>query len=62
MNSKKHLINIFDVLAKVETKGESTLILADCRRSLAGIIQQMPDEEEPEQPAEPEGKNKKGNE
>lgn len=54
MNRKQHLINIFNVLAQVETKGDSTLILADCRRSLAGIIQDMPDEKIPD-----EGQKKK---
>ena len=40
---KQNLTAILDALARVETKGDSTLILADCRRGLAGVIQTMPD-------------------
>lgn len=34
------LINIYNALGNVETKGESTLIMADCRRALAEVIRQ----------------------
>lgn len=40
---KQDLTAILGALAQVETKGDSTLILADCRRGLAGIIQTIPD-------------------
>lgn len=43
MNYKESLTNILNALGNVETKGESTLILADCRRMLAQTISSMPD-------------------
>lgn len=44
MNCREKLINIQNALGNIETKGESTLILADCRRLLAQTIPEIPDE------------------
>ena len=46
---KDKLIAIFNTLKEVETKGDSTLRMADCLRELAGVINSM-DQEEPEKP------------
>jgi len=35
---KDRLISVFNALAQVETKGQSTLIVADCLRELQSII------------------------
>ena len=43
MNTKEKLTAMLNALQNVETKGGSTLILADCMRELAGLIQTMPD-------------------
>lgn len=43
---KTQLIQIFNTLKQVETKGDSTVTMADCLRALADIINNMPDEEE----------------
>ena len=43
---KERLIAIFNGLKTVETKGDSTLMVADCLRELADIINNMPDESE----------------
>lgn len=42
---KEKLTIVFNALKQVETKGESTLIMADCLRELAKIVNEMPDEE-----------------
>ena len=42
---KEKLTNIFNTLRNVETKGDSTVIMADCLRALVEIIQSIPDEE-----------------
>ena len=34
------LMQIYNALNRVETKGESTLIMADCLRALAEVIKQ----------------------
>lgn len=39
------LAAIFNALQNVETKGQSTLIIADCTRELLAIIQEMDKEE-----------------
>ena len=44
MNCRGNLINIQNALGTIETKGDSTLILADCRRLLAQTIPEIPDE------------------
>lgn len=44
MNCRENLINIQNALGNIETKGDSTLILADCRRLLAQTIPKIPDE------------------
>lgn len=38
---RDRLAQIFNALQNVETKGQSTLILADCMRELLNIIQEM---------------------
>lgn len=38
---KDTLISIYNALRMVETKGENTLILADCMRALVEVIKQM---------------------
>lgn len=43
---KEKLIAIFNTLQKVETRGESTLMMADCLRELANIINSLPTESE----------------
>lgn len=43
---KEKLIAVFNTLQKVETRGESTLIMADCLRELANIINSLPTESE----------------
>ena len=43
---KGKLIAIFNTLQKVETRGESTLMMADCLRELANIINSIPEESE----------------
>lgn len=43
---KDRLIAVFNTLKMVETKGDSTLMLADCMRELAQIINSMPAEGE----------------
>ena len=34
------LMQIFNALNRIETKGENTLIMADCLRALAEVIKQ----------------------
>lgn len=43
---KEKLIAVFNTLQKVETRGESTLMMADCLRELANIINSLPTESE----------------
>lgn len=43
---KKQLIDIFEVMKRIETKGESTVFMADCLKALADIINSMPEESE----------------
>ena len=43
---KDRLIAVFNTLKMVETKGDSTLMLADCMRELVQIINSMPAEGE----------------
>jgi len=43
---KEKLIAVFNTLQKVETRGESTLMMADCLRELANIINSIPEESE----------------
>ena len=45
---KDRLTTIFNALRNVETKGDSTLIMADCLRELANVINSIPEESEPE--------------
>ena len=50
---KDKLIAIFNLMQRIETKGDSTLFMADCMRELANIINSMPEESAPaEQPVE----------
>ena len=41
---KQQLINIFNGLNVIETKGNSLMILAQCISQLAEILDSMPDE------------------
>lgn len=43
---KDKLIQIFNVLKTIETKGDSTVAMADCLRALADIVNSLPDESE----------------
>ena len=43
---KDKLLVVFNTLKMVETKGDSTIILADCMRELANIINSVEDEKE----------------
>lgn len=42
---RDRLAQIFNALRNVETKGDSTMILADCMRELLNIIQEMDKEQ-----------------
>ncbi len=46
---KERLTAIFEAMHKIETKGQSTLIMADCIRELASVINSIPDKEEPQE-------------
>ena len=41
---KEKLIAIFNTLKMVETKGDSTLVMADCLRELAQVINTVENE------------------
>jgi hypothetical protein len=50
---KDRLTAIFNLMQRIETKGDSTLFMADCIRELANVINSMPEESAPaEQPVE----------
>lgn len=42
---KEKLTIVFNALKQVETKGASTLIMADCMRELVKILDELPDKE-----------------
>ena len=42
---KEKLIAIFNVMQKIETHGDSTLMMADCIRELAVVIDSIPSED-----------------
>lgn len=44
MDVKETLINILNALTQVETKGQGTLIMADCITTLNQVINQIPNE------------------
>ena len=46
---RNKLAAVFNALHNVQTKGESTLILADCIRELLSIIQEMDKNSEKEE-------------
>ena len=41
---KDRLTAIFNLMQKIETKGDSTIFMADCIRELANVINSMPEE------------------
>ena len=41
---KQQLLDIFELMKKIETKGESTVFMADCLRAMANVINSMPDD------------------
>lgn len=41
---KEKLLQIFNALRTVDTRGDSTVIMADCLKALAGIIQELEQE------------------
>jgi len=43
---KDRLTAIFNLMQRIETKGDSTLFMADCIRELANVINSMPEERE----------------
>lgn len=43
---KEKLIAIFNMMQNIETHGNSTLMMADCIKQLAVIIDSIPDEDE----------------
>lgn len=49
---KDRLIAIFNLMQKIETKGDSTVFMADCIRELADIVNTMPEEPKAENPSE----------
>ena len=46
---RDRLAQIFNALRNVETKGDSTMILADCMRELLSIVQEMDKETQEEE-------------
>lgn len=46
---KQQLIDIFELMRKIETKGDSTIYMADCLRALVGVINSIPQEKESEE-------------
>ena len=40
------LIAIFNLMQRIETKGDSTLFMSDCIRELANVINSIPEESE----------------
>lgn len=48
MNIKEYLILILDALNEVETKGNSTVILANCIESMQQVIANMSSDDEEE--------------
>ena len=43
---KDKLIAIFNTMRGIETKGDNTLMMADCLRELANVINSIPTERE----------------
>ena len=43
---REQLLAIFESMKKIETKGDSTVYMADCLRALVGVINSMPTESE----------------
>lgn len=43
---KEKLVVVFNTLKMVETRGDSTLVMSDCMRELAKIINSMESEEQ----------------
>ena len=43
---KERLLAVFETMKTIETKGDSTVLMADCLRELASIINSMPAESE----------------
>lgn len=43
---KERLTTVFNVMQRIETHGDSTLMMADCIRELADIINSLPKESE----------------
>ena len=41
---KEKLIAIFNVMQRIETHGDSTLMMADCIKELARVIDSIPEE------------------
>ena len=41
---KEKLIAIFNVMQRIETHGDSTLMMADCIKELAHVIDSIPEE------------------
>ena len=41
---KETLIAIFNLMQKIETRGDSTQYMADCIRALADVINNIPEE------------------
>ena len=41
---KNRLLAVFNTLKQVETRGDSTVAMAECLKELANIINSMPDE------------------
>ncbi len=44
MNMKEVLISILNVLTQIETKGQGTLMMADCIQALDQLVNKIPDE------------------
>lgn len=44
MNMKEVLISILNELTQIETKGQGTLMMADCIQALDQLVNKIPDE------------------
>lgn len=40
---KERLIDIFNLMQRIETHGDSTLMMADCIKQLANVINSIPE-------------------
>lgn len=46
---KEQLVGIFNTLKMVETRGDSSILMADCLRAMAQVISTIPEKEDKEE-------------